>query len=166
METISQTHQPIPKSTPRDFFAHLLSSILLYVSAASFVTVMFQLINIKIPDAIETGDYQVINAKNTLRNALSALIVFFPVYLLLMSYLQRIYKKDSAMRNLRIRRWLIYFTLFIASLIILGSLASVVNRFLGGELTLRFGLKILTLIFVTGAIFGYYLWDVRRHSTQ
>jgi hypothetical protein len=45
-------------------------------------------------------------------------------------------------------------------------LVALVRNFLEGELTLRFGLKVLTVGFVTGSIFGYYLNDVKKDKAQ
>jgi hypothetical protein len=65
-----------------------------------------------------------------------------------------------------IRKWLIYFTLFAAALIIIGDLVTLLNRFLEGELTVRFLLKVLAVFFVAGSVFYYYLWDLRKHKTE
>jgi hypothetical protein len=37
---------------------------------------------------------------------------------------------------------------------------------LGGELTIRFFLKVLTIAVIAGTIFGYYLWDLRREEEE
>ena len=58
-------------------------------------------------------------------------------------------------------QWLIYFTLFIAGVSIIVDLIILVNTFLGGEITIRFGLKILAVFIITGAVFGYYLQDLK-----
>ncbi|KKW42553.1 MAG: hypothetical protein UY92_C0006G0114 [Candidatus Magasanikbacteria bacterium GW2011_GWA2_56_11] len=155
------------KASPRDFFLHLLAMVLLYASAASFTAVIYQLINLSIPDPLEqNGYFSETGARSILRHALSMLIVMFPVYIGITLYLQKVYTRNEAKRGLKIRRWLIYLTLFAAALIILFSLVSLLNRFMNGELTLRFALKLLTLLFVTGSIFGYYLWDVRKHQIE
>ncbi|MEK7085265.1 MAG: DUF5671 domain-containing protein, partial [Patescibacteria group bacterium] len=67
--------------------------------------------------------------------------------------------------NLRIRKWLVYFTLFAASLFIIGDLIALIYNFLQGELTVRFFLKILTVFFVAGSVFWYYFMDIRKHHT-
>jgi len=43
-----------------------------------------------------------------------------------------------------------------------GDLIAVLNSFLGGELSMRFFLKILAVLLVAGGVFGYYLYDLRR----
>jgi hypothetical protein len=60
------------------------------------------------------------------------------------------------MRNVKIRKWLIHLTLFAAALIIIGDLVRIIFSFLEGELTARFLLKALTVLFVAGSVFGYY----------
>lgn len=94
----------------------------------------------------------------------SSLIIVFPVFILVSWYLNKIYKKEYIVRESKIRKWLIYLTLFIASLVIIGDLVSVINMLLGGEVTIRFVLKALSVLAVAGLVFGYYLDDVRREE--
>lgn len=159
-------HQQHPKATPKDFFVNLLAIITLYVSAASFLTVVFQMINLYIPDILE-GEYANPSGNlNAIRFALSSLVVFFPAYLGTMAYLQKEYDRHPYKRNLWIRRWLIYFTLFAAALIIMGDVVALVNNLLEGELKTRFFLKVISILFVTGSIFYYYCTDIRKYKTE
>lgn len=158
-------HMDHPKTSPRDFFLHLLSSIALYVSAVSFTAVVWQCINIVIPDPLEQAQYfSRSHALDIIRNSVAFLVILFPVYLLTLWQLQRLYAKEPAKRGLWVRRWLTYFTLFAAALIIMFDLVSLVRTLLQGELTIRFFLKVLTILFVAGSVFGYYGWDIRKHD--
>lgn len=155
------------KTSPKDFFLHLLSMVALYASAIAFVVLCFQVINIWIPDALDSNAYyRAQNARSAIRSAISFLIVAFPVYLLTAWNLSKSYKSDKRRRKIWVRKWLVYFTLFVAALIIMGSLIVLVNTFLSGDLTLRFFLKFLVMVFVTGAIFGYYLWDEKTYEQR
>ena len=58
------------------------------------------------------------------------------------------------------RRWLTYVTLFVAACTLIGDLASRVYSLLGGELA-RFLLKVVVVGAIAGAIFWYYLSDLR-----
>jgi len=155
------TNIVVKRNIPRDLFLHLLAVVTLYWSAISFVTLLWQFINNAFPDILTdmyAGDYRL----GLVRFSVSAIIIVFPVFILVSWYLNKIYRKESAVRESKIRKWLIYLTLFIASLVIIGDLISVINIFLGGEITIRFILKALSVILVAGVIFGYYLDDVRR----
>jgi hypothetical protein len=37
---------------------------------------------------------------------------------------------------------------------------------LGGELTVRFLLKVITVGIIAGAVFGHYLWDLRKEERE
>jgi amino acid transporter len=67
-------------------------------------------------------------------------------------------------RELKMRRWLIYFTLFIAAITIVVDLIIFVYNFLNGDLTIQFFLKVLTVLMIAGAVFGYYLWELKRQN--
>src|SRR5438132_4874360 len=43
-------------------------------------------------------------------------------------------------------KWLIYLTLFVAALIIIGDLVSLIYNFLGGDVTIKFVLKALSVL--------------------
>ncbi|OGZ46930.1 MAG: hypothetical protein A3J54_01830 [Candidatus Ryanbacteria bacterium RIFCSPHIGHO2_02_FULL_45_13b] len=153
---IEQTY----KTSPKDIFLQLLTIVALYGSAAGFLTLLFQFINLQIPDPLSYG-YGIENARSVIRFAVSSLIIVFPVYVWVMRFLARAYTAEPERKEIRIRKWLIYFTLFAAGLIIMGDLVALVNSFLNGELTTRFLLKIFSVFLVAGAVFYYYYWDIK-----
>ena len=55
-------------------------------------------------------------------------------------------------------------TLFIASLVIIGDLVTIINNLLSGGTTVQFILKAFSVLFVSAIIFAYYLDDVRRET--
>lgn len=155
------------KTSPKDVFLHLLSIVTLYTCAVAFLVLVFQYVNVVFPDPVSPdGYYAASGSYRAIRWSIASLVVFFPVYLLTMRHLEKSYQKNPSKRGLRIRKWLIYFTLFAAALIILGDLVTLIYRFLEGELTVRFILKVLAVLFVAGSVFGYYFWDVRRYKTD
>lgn len=159
--------QTKPKSSPKDVFLHLLVMIALYFAAGSFIALIFQYINVLIPDLLESKDYYGYDrAYRTIRFSISALIVVFPAYLLLTRYLNKSYEREPEKRNLGSRKFLIWLTLSIAGVIIVGDLVGLVNALLGGELTWRFILKVITLFFVAGSVFYYYFSDLRKYKIE
>jgi len=152
----------VKRNIPRDLFLHLLAIVTLYWSAVSFVTLIWQFVNNFFPDVLDY--YQTSYSLGLIRFSVSALIIVFPVFILVSWYLNKIYRRESAVRESKIRKWLIYLTLFITSLVIIGDFIFVLNTFLGGEITTRFILKALSVIFVAGVVLGYYLDDVRREE--
>ncbi|MBI5421420.1 MAG: hypothetical protein HZA35_03900 [Parcubacteria group bacterium] len=155
------------KTSPKDFFLHLLEMVALYASAISFLMIVFSMINFYVPDPLQQGDYyRNTSLREHIRGSLSALIVFFPVFLFVNNFLRKSYEIAPEKRNLSVRKWLIYFTLFVAALVMIGYLVSAIYSFLGGDLTLQFGLQVLSIFFVAGSIFSYYLNDVRKHNTE
>lgn len=151
------------KTEPKDVFLHLLSMVTLYASAISFSVLVFQLVNYFIPDPLESYYYRE-NILNIMRTAISTLIITFPGYLFVMKLLSKSYKSDPAKLGSRVRKWLIYFTLFVAAIIIIIDIIALVHNFLLGELTFRFFIKIATIMFVSGSIFYYYFSDVRNND--
>ena len=146
------------KVTPKDFFLHLGGIVALYWSTVSFLIVLFQIIDHAYPDALQFyGDPY----NGTLRFALASVIIIFPVYLILNWMINKDLHANSALRNLWIRKWLIYITLFIAGLTVVTDLVVLLNTFLGGEITTRFILKVIAILIVAIAIFGYYIYNLR-----
>ena len=150
------------ETTPRDFFLNLFSMIALYVSATSFATLIFQYINNIFPDPLE---YISVNS-GAIRFAIASLVILFPAYIWSVLFMQKDYQRNPERKEVAIRKWLIYFTLFATSLIVIGDFVALLMKFLEGELTIRFFLKIITIIFVAGIVFGYYLWDLKQRKDR
>lgn len=153
------------KMSPKDFFLYLGIAASLYISAGSLLALLFAVINIKFPDAaIDYGYYYQPTALEALRFPLSALVVMFPLYVFLSWYVRKDMQREPAKLQLWIRRWFIWLTLFVAGATITGDIIALLNTFLGGELTIRFILKMLAVLLVADAVFGYYFYDLRRSA--
>jgi len=148
----------IIKSSPKDVFMYLLNMIALYASATSILVLLFQYINIYFPDILNPY----FDPGSPMRWAIASLIIIFPVFILTSKFIQKDIEKFPQKSELKIRKWLLYFTLFIAAIIIIGDLVSLIYNFLQGELTIRFFLKIISVLAVAASIFGYYLYELRR----
>lgn len=149
------------KMTPKDFFIQLGAIVSLYVSAVSFIVLVFQMINTAFPDSL---DYYVDPYSAGIRVAIASLIIVFPLFLFLTRLLNNEVRAHPAKKDLGIRKWLTYITLFVAGIAMAIDLIVVINAFLGGEVSSRFFLKILTVFIVAGLIFFYYIKDLRNEA--
>ena len=150
----------LKKTGPKDVFGHLLVIIGLYVSVVSFGALLFSLINIYIPDVLqyEHGRF----AAQSLKWPLAILVIVFPLYVWLTIYLQRDLERNPEKKELKTRRWLLYFTLFTTAVVIIGDLVTLTFRFLNGDLTLQFILKVCAILAIAGSVFTYYVWNIVR----
>jgi hypothetical protein len=150
------------RTTPKDFFLNLGWLVALYASVISLVNLLFATINDVFPDQLNGSYYSGYSAG--IRAAIATLIVFFPVYVIITRYLRKTFVKEPGRRELWVRRWLVYLTLFLSSLAVIVDVIVLINSFLGGELSTRVLLKVLALLIVVGAVFGYYFYDLRDES--
>lgn len=148
------------RTGPRDVFLHLLAIIFLYVCVISFSALLFGYINIYFPDILQ-GDYGRF-ARMEIRFPLSVLFIVFPFYVWLNTYLQKDLLKFPEKRELRVRKWLLHFTLFLATIVIIGDLVTLIYQFLSGGISTRFLLKIITVLIIAGTVFLYYGWNLRK----
>ncbi|MBI3630904.1 MAG: hypothetical protein HY221_01025 [Candidatus Sungbacteria bacterium] len=147
------------KSTPRDIFLYLLNILTFYVSVVSFITLWVQYVNALFPDRLNVYYPGVLDG---ILWSSSVLMVAIPARLVTSWLLMKDFAAHPEKRELAIRKWFIYFTLFVASVTIIGDLITIIYNFLKGELTLPFFLKIIVVLVVAAASFLYFLWDLRR----
>lgn len=157
---------PVPKPKPylqaREAFLYLISFIALYITAFSFSALLFAFIDKAFPDLITFRDF----SSRGLTTAIASIIIAFPLYLFMMRKLTQAEAKDPERRQSKVAKWLTYITLVIAAAIIIGDLIAIVSSLLSGEFTVRFILKAFTILAITGSIFGYYLWNLRRGEKE
>ena len=170
LASFAEIEFPIPVPRPassvstRDAFMYVVMFATLIASAYSLGNLLFELINRAYPDpAVPTFPRSTLQA---IRWSLSSLIVAFPVFLSVAWLIDRSVRREPTKRASRVRRQLTYLTLLIASCVLIGDVISVVYNFLGGELTVRFMLKVLTVAVIAGTVFGYYLWDLRADEKE
>lgn len=151
------------KMTPRDFFMNLLGFVALYACVISFLTLLFQYVNVLFPDKL---DFYYSGILDAIRISTSILLVMFAVFIITNWLLEKDFAKNTGKRDLKFRKWLTYFTLFAAAISIIVDLIILVNNFYNGELSLRFVLKVIVVLLVAAAVFGYYFWDLKRESSK
>jgi hypothetical protein len=155
---------PVPVPRPRPYlsaqeaFLYLMLFSALYVTAFNVGTLLFQYIDRAFPDPADP--FEIRSFRSAVRWSISSLIVAFPVFLYVSRLINRALRLDPVKRASKIRRWLTYLTLFIAGVVLTGDGIALVYRLLGGELTVRFVLKVVTIGGIAGAIFLYYLSDL------
>jgi len=151
----------LTRSTAKDVFSHLLGIVTLFMGVISFIALYFQYVNVKFPDVLQ---FYYTGALDIIRNSMSVLIVAWPVFLFITWMIYKDLRSEPAKNGIGIRKWLLYLTLFVASITIIVDLITLVNYFLNGEITTRFILKVVVVLITAAAVFGYYLWDLHRDA--
>jgi hypothetical protein len=151
------------ESTPKDVFLHLLNILTFYLIIVNFITLLIQYVGALFPDPL---NFYYTSIANAVRLSTSILVVSVPVYILTSWMLGRDLKSNPGKRDFKLRKWLIYFTLFVAAVTIIVDLITFVYNFMSGELTVQFFLKILVVLLVAAAVFGYYIWDLKRKDRE
>jgi hypothetical protein len=151
------------KSTPKDVFLHLFNIVTFYLSVIGFITLYIQYISALFPDPL---NYYFTSIADSVRVSTSILFIAVPAFLLSSWFLAKDLVITPEKRDLKLRKWLIYFTLFISAITIIVDLIIFVYNFLNGELSTQFFLKVLVVLIVAGAVFGYYIWELKREKLK
>jgi hypothetical protein len=142
------------KITPKDFFLHLIATVLLYASVISLVNLTFAIINYAFPDALAGYFFA-----NSVAWPISMLIVLTPVLIVVEWLIKKDYAVTPEKQGIWIRRWRIDLTLFLTVLVLIGDLVSLINTYISGELTERFLYKFLAVLVIFGIVFTFYLLE-------
>ena len=162
MENIDNMSQK-PRTTPKDFFINLGAIVALYTVVVTLLNLLFTVINVAYPKVTSYYYY----GSQSISFPVSTLIIFFPIFILLMWLLEKGYSSLPEKRNLPVRRWLTYITLFISGLVLAGGLVTVIYYWIDGqELTAGFLLKALSVLVVIFIVFMYYITDIRGKLTS
>ncbi len=146
-------------NTPKDVFLYLLNILTFYLSIIGFIILYIQYISALFPDPL---NFYYTAIAGSVRVATSMVVVAVPVYILTAWLLGKDLKASPEKREGKLRKWLTYLTLFISAVTIIVNLIILVYRFMSGELTSQFLLKVLVVLLVAGAVFGYHIWDLKR----
>lgn len=150
------------KITAKDFFLHIAVIVLLYSGTIALLNILFNVINVAFPQVTQYYYYN----SASISFPVATLVVVFPLFLFLSKLLHKGYAADPSRKEYPVRKWLVYITLFAAGGVLAGDLVFLIYYFLDGqELTTAFLLKIVSVLVVAGAIFGYFLDDLKDRLT-
>jgi hypothetical protein len=156
---------PVPRPRPylsaREAFVYLILFAALYSSAYHLGALVFDFINRVFPDPL-TGNTLLRYSDDAIRWNISALLVSFSLFLLMFRIETRTIGRDPTRRNSLPRKWLTYVTLFVGAVSLAGDFMVLVYNALGGELTIRFVLKVATVGIIAGGTFAYFLVDIQQ----
>lgn len=144
--------------TPRFFFISLGVIVTLITSVSSFLVLFFEALNNKFPDVINSVyqyGYYSYNFES-IRGSLATIIIFFPTFIYLSYLWIKESRSDIGRINMVLRKWMIYFILFLATLLVIIDLVTLVNYFISGEITIRFILKVIGVLIVGGLVDLFY----------
>jgi hypothetical protein len=139
-------------------FWYMLSLVALVFMSIATGVIVFQIINQQLVDVLKNT----LPSQETLKVAISAVIISAPIFYWLTRLIRRAMAKGQLSAEASIRRWLTYFILFVSAVVAIIWLIMTINSFLNGELTLKFILKALTVLAITASIFTYYFYDIRH----
>lgn len=148
-----------PKVGATDFFLYLGYITTFYVFIVTYITFLFSLINTLFPDR----QYNYYDPYGTgMRFAVSTLIVATPLCIFLLKKIYAQLRENPDRNELWIRKWGLYFTLFISIAALAIDLIVLINTFLGGEITTRFTLKAVVILLIGAAVY----WHTRKELTN
>ncbi len=146
----------IVHTTAKDFFINLGMVGLLYFLVVNVLVLLFRTID----KVFSSGQFSYYNPDISF--PLAALIVGFPLLLITGYILHAGDAHHPGKKDLPVRKWLSYTTLFIAGAVLVIDLVILLSKFLrGDDLTTAFLLKVLAVFAVALLVFSYYIIDLR-----
>jgi hypothetical protein len=156
---------PVPRKrvsgSAKEAFIFLMLFSALYTTVFGLGVILFDLINLYLADPGESDFRWIIS----LRSGMATVIVAFPIFLFMGRIVRGEALRNPGQRISPIRRWLTYLTMFVASTALVSDLISLIVRFLSGDLTLRFVLKVVVVAILAGIVLSHYLRELRRDET-
>jgi uncharacterized membrane protein len=141
--------------TPKDFFLHLGAIVALYVSVGALINLSFSVINYYFPDALAGYFYG-----NAVATPISILVVMVPILYVLEWFINRDAARMPEKKNIWIRKWRIYITLFSAAVLFAGDLIVLINTYLSGEITSRLVYKVIAILIIAAVVGKYYFYSL------
>ena len=104
--------------------------VALYASAVSLLNLLFEIINASFPDAL---NFSYDRFSSGMRWSIASLLIVFPLYIFLSWFINKDLTANPPKKNLGVRKWLTYLTLFIAGVTIITDLIIFINTLFWAE---------------------------------
>ncbi len=145
------------KTTPKDFFLHLGATVTLFTVVGALINLSFSIINYYFPDVLAGSFYA-----NSIAWPISLLVVLVPVLYVIEWYIEKDIKANQEKKDLWVRRWRIFITIFLTIVLIAGDLVTLINTYLNGEISTRFVLKVVLILVISSSVLKYYFFSLNE----
>ena len=152
--------------TSREAFLFLLAFATLTSWATALGSALFSFVNRWFPDPVELQTSWSAYQRYSVTWQMSTIAVAFPIYLLVTRTIVHESSAPTAPAQSGVRKWLTYLAMLVTAGILIGDLIWFLHALLGGEISIRFILKSLTVSIICGAIFCYYLPSLRSRRSK
>lgn len=146
----------------KDAFLYLLVFATLATWTIGVGSVAFTLIDRWLSDTLFSQSYYPGYDTYSVAAGIAATLVAFPIYLLVSVVILRENRNHPEKLISPVRRWLTYMALVIAAGVFIGDLITAVTYLLRGEITSRFLAKALVVFVISGGVFFYYFWGLKK----
>jgi hypothetical protein len=153
----------VEKLSPKFFFVSLGVIVSLITVVATTLGLFFETLNFAFPDALNSAyefgynTYQY----DSMRATMATLIIVFPIFLVLTYFWQKLSRGALGSIDKTIRTWMIYLLVFLATVVIVVDLVTLVRYFVSGEITPRFIWKVVGTLFVAKVAGSYFLFSLK-----
>lgn len=163
MEPITTTGEAPRKITPKFFFLSLGVLVSLITSVTAFLNLAFAILDFKYPDVLNATYQYGYNSfnYNGARSYIAILVIFLPIFLVLVRYWKKTVHGSLGVIDEAIRKWMLYLIIFLSVLVAAVDLVTLVQYFVGGEITTRFIIKVIVTLFVAFCTGIYYLNEIK-----
>lgn len=153
---------PVPRFSMWISFQYILLFVTLWIWTVALGGIWNYAIDKHIPDKLVQSGYYSAFGGTMLQGYLAAIIVAFPFFVILFLSLSKLLIMNPAVRNLKTRKFLMYFTVIINFLYMLGQLIATVFGFLGANISTTAFPHLLVNLLIPGAVCSYLLIEVRE----
>ncbi|MGH9520539.1 MAG: DUF5671 domain-containing protein [Terriglobales bacterium] len=158
---IEVPRRPGSGASARDAFFYLLIFSTLAVWTCALGSLAFTLIDRWLADPLFRGYGESFNSY-TVTTCIAALLVAYPLYLLLSRTVLRDAAAHPEKLDSGVRKWLTYLALVIAASVFMGDLIAALAYLLRGELTSRFLAKSFVVLSLSSGVVWYYFGGLRK----
>ena len=145
-------------------FFYVLSLVALIFMSISVGIIFFQIINKEFIDLI--NEYSGRYSDGAMKFAISAIIISAPIYYFTSKQIYKSLRKGKLEEDAAVRKWFTYLIILVSIIVMIVWLITTISGFLNGELTTKSILKTITALFISGSVFSFYLYDIKRENIK
>lgn len=150
------------KASTADVMIGFFSFILLGIVVSATGSLFFEIVNRYFPDPVANAALGTTVSSDAVHYSMAALFIGTPLYFFAIRLWFRRFREDDARAESRLTKWVTYLVLLVAAVTVVGDCIAILYTFLQGEISVRFFLKALVILTISGLVFGFYFLERKK----